>query len=51
MSTKIIPFQLVIVVLLLTGCGGAAEAECADGRLQVVTTIGQIAVFRDALKR
>jgi manganese/zinc/iron transport system substrate-binding protein len=43
MSTKIIPFLLVIVVLLLTGCGGAAEAESADGRLQVVTTIGQIA--------
>lgn len=43
MSTKIIPFLLVIAVLLLSGCGGAAEAESADGRLQVVTTIGQIA--------
>ena len=43
MSTKIIPFLLVIAVLLLTGCGGAAEAESADDRLQVVTTIGQIA--------
>ena len=43
MSTKIIPFLLVIAVLLLSGCGGAAEAGSTDGRFQVVTTIGQIA--------
>jgi manganese/zinc/iron transport system substrate-binding protein len=45
MSTKTIPFLLFIapLLLLLAGCGGAVEADAADGRLQVVTTIGQIA--------
>ena len=33
---------LILTALLLTACGGAAEAE-DDGRLRVVTTIGQIA--------
>jgi manganese/zinc/iron transport system substrate-binding protein len=45
MSTKTIPFLLFIapLLLLLAGCGGAVEADAADGHLQVVTTIGQIA--------
>ena len=33
---------LILTAILLTACGGAAEAE-DDGRLRVVTTIGQIA--------
>lgn len=45
MSTKSISLLLLIapLLLLLAGCGGAAEAGSTDGRFQVVTTIGQIA--------
>ena len=45
MITKAIRLLFVIALLLLlpAGCGGEREADRADGRLQVVTTIGQIA--------
>ena len=45
MITKAIRLLFVIVLLLLlpAGCRGESEADSADGRLQIVTTIGQIA--------
>ncbi len=45
MTIKTIRFLLFLapLLLLITGCGGDAAADSTDGRLQVVTTIGQIA--------
>jgi manganese/zinc/iron transport system substrate-binding protein len=44
MTTRIFGFFLLIILLtLLTACGDDAAADSADDRLQIVTTIGQIA--------
>lgn len=45
MTTRIHQLLLLLapLLLLVIGCGGDAQAGDADGRLQVVTTIGQIA--------